>query len=59
MILDSEAQRTVLLHALMSQPITGDYQGIVQMLPHFTAVVEAVTVATVATVATVEVPDGQ
>lgn len=53
MILDSEAQRTVLLNALMSQPIQGDYQGIAQMLPQFTAVVEAVTAASV------EVPDGK
>ena len=53
MKLDSDAQRTVLLNALMSQPIQGDYQGIVQMLPQFTAVVEAVKAASV------EVPDGQ
>ena len=52
MKLDSEAQRTVLLNALMSQPITGDYQGIVQQLPLFTAVVEAVQAAAL------EVPDG-
>ena len=53
MKLDSDAQRTILLNALMSQPIQGDYQGIVQMLPQFTAVVEAVKAASV------EVPDGQ
>ena len=72
MILDSEEQRTVLLHALMSQPIQGDYQGIAQMLPKFTAVVDSVTAAGVkpvidlnpATVewlksAGLEVPDGK
>ena len=47
MILDSEAQRQLILNALMSQPIQGDYQGIVQMLPQFTAVVEAVKAASV------------
>ncbi|MGA2160049.1 MAG: hypothetical protein ABSG90_12665 [Dehalococcoidia bacterium] len=47
MVLDSEDQRGLILNALMSQPIQGDYQGIVEMLPKFTAVVEAVKTATI------------
>jgi hypothetical protein len=47
MILDSEEQRGIILNALMSQPIQGDLQGIIETLPKFTAVVDAVKNATI------------
>jgi hypothetical protein len=47
MILDSEEQRQVILQALITQPIHGDYQGIVEALPKYTTVVESVKAATV------------
>ena len=47
MILDNEEQREFIIKALLSLPIQGDYEGIMQMLPKFTAVIEAVKSATV------------
>jgi hypothetical protein len=45
MILDSEEQREIILQAMMEFPIQGDYAGITQQLPRYTAVVEAVKTA--------------
>ena len=47
MILDSEDQREIILNALMTMPIQGDYQGIAENLPKVAAVVEAVQTAKV------------
>lgn len=47
MILDNEEQRGIILNALMAQPIQGDFQGIVESLPRFIAVVDAVKAATI------------
>jgi hypothetical protein len=47
MVLDNEEQRQIILHALVSQPMQGDYEGIVQYLAKYTHVVEAVKAATI------------
>jgi hypothetical protein len=47
MILDSEQQRGILLEALMNVPIQGTYQGIVETMPKFIALVEAVKTAVI------------
>ena len=42
MVLDSEEQRQILLTALLNVRIEGDYAGISQALPKFSATIEAV-----------------
>jgi hypothetical protein len=47
-IFDNEQQREIILNALMTMPIQGDYQGIAENLPKVAAVVEAVQKADIA-----------
>lgn len=47
MIVDSEEQRRIILNALLSAPIQGDYVGISQEMPKITAIIEAVRSAKV------------